>query len=59
MSLQKRLNIIEAFVPLIDFPNYAVSNYGNVKNRKTNRILKPFTNNAGYLIVDLYANISI
>ena len=39
MSLQRKLGIIEAFVPLIEYPNYAVSNYGNVKNRNTNKIL--------------------
>ena len=27
---------------LLDNPNYAVSTHGNVKNRKTGRILKPF-----------------
>ena len=53
MSLQKRLNIIEAFVPLIEYPNYAVSNYGNVKNRITGRILKPGKDSGGYFIVHL------
>ena len=53
MSLQNKLNIIEAFVPLIEYPNYAVSNYGNVKNIKTNRILKPGINGKGYYMVIL------
>ena len=47
MSLQRKLGIIEAFVPLIEYPNYAVSNYGNIKNRKTGRILKPGTDTNG------------
>ena len=35
-------------------PNYEVSNYGNVRNSRTNRILKPFKNNGrNYLLVDL------
>ena len=53
MSLQKRLNVIEAFVPLIEYPNYAVSNYGNVKILKTDRILKPGIDTNGYYIVIL------
>ena len=32
---------------------YQVSNMGNVKNIKFNRIIKPFTQGAGYLRVDL------
>lgn len=61
MSLQTKLNIIEAFIPLIDYTNYtvsnyAVSNYGNVKNIKTNRILKPNINNGGYLYINLGRN---
>ncbi len=53
MSLQRKVGIIEVFIPLIEYPNYAVSNYGNVKNRKTDRILKPNINNMGYLYVIL------
>ena len=56
MSLQRKLGIIEAFVPLIEYPNYAVYNYGNVKNRITGRILKPSKESCGYLIVHLYNN---
>ena len=47
MSLQRKLNIIEAFVPLIEYPNYAVSNYGNVKNIKKDKDLKPNLNIRG------------
>ena len=54
MSLQRKLGINEYYCPLIDYPNYTVSNYGNVQNKKTNRILKPSKNNRGYLNVILY-----
>ena len=48
MSLQRKLGIIEAFVPLIEYPNYAASNYG-----KAARILKLGIDKGGYLIVTL------
>jgi hypothetical protein len=53
MSLQRKLGINEYYCPLIDYPNYAVSNYGNVKNRITNKLLKPKLNKHGYLVVIL------
>ena len=43
---------IEIFANIVGFPNYQVSNHGNVKNVKTGRILKP-TINCGYLKVAL------
>ena len=55
MSLQRKLGINEYYCPLIDYPNYAVSNYGNVKNRNTGRILKPGKSSNGYLAVNLGA----
>ena len=43
-----------------DIPNYetlyAISNYGNVKNVQTAKILKPSKNKRGYLIVRLSKN---
>ena len=33
--------------------NYAVSNYGNVKNLRTGKLLKPSVNHKGYLIFQL------
>ena len=33
--------------------NYEVSNYGNVRNKKTKRILKPAISNKGYYLVAL------
>ena len=53
MSFQRKVGIIELYCPLIDYLNYAVSNYGNVKNIKTDRILKPGINGSGYLHVIL------
>ena len=35
-----------------DFPNYCVSNFGNVKNNKTNRIMK-LSIKSGYYQVSL------
>ena len=39
-----------------DFENYSISNFGNVKNNKTGKILKPGINNRGYYHIDLYKN---
>jgi hypothetical protein len=36
------------------YENYEVSTFGNVRNVKTNRILKPGTDSDGYLIAGLY-----
>jgi hypothetical protein len=37
----KKHGIVEVFLPIIDdFPNYEVSNYGNVRNFKSGGILK-------------------
>ena len=43
----------EIFVNIANFPNYQISNHGNVKNVKTNRILKPGKSSNGYLVVNL------
>lgn len=37
-----------------DYPNYSVSNLGNVKNNKTGKLLKPSDDGRGYLQVRLY-----
>lgn len=39
---------------IADFPKYSVSDEGQVRNDKTGRILKPATNNNGYLFVTLF-----
>ena len=37
-----------------DFPNYEVSNIGNVRNKKTGRILKSAVGSHGYPVVNLF-----
>ena len=43
----------EEFKIIKDFPNYEVSNFGNVKNNKTGKVLKPGINSHGYYYVIL------
>lgn len=45
----------ELWKQLIDYPNYYVSNLGNVKN-KYEKILKPHNNGLNYYQVSLYKN---
>lgn len=45
--------MIEVWKIIEEFPNYSVSNLGNVKNRKTGLILKPQDNGRGYLQLKL------
>ena len=37
-----------------NYNDYSISNYGRVKNTKTNKILKPRLNNCGRLCVTLF-----
>jgi hypothetical protein len=39
---------MEEFRLIKGFENYSIGNFGNVKNNKTNRILKSFLNSKGY-----------
>lgn len=39
-----------------NYPNYEISSLGNVKNKKTNKILKPFSTGNEYLKVSLSNN---
>jgi len=39
-----------------NYKNYQISNLGNVKNIKTNKLLTPYLHNAGYYKVDLCEN---
>jgi hypothetical protein len=50
------MQVEEVFVEIPMFPNYAVSNYGEVINQKTNRELKPWVTKkaGGKLMVKLY-----
>lgn len=38
------------------FENYAISDKGNVKNLRFGRIIQPFPDKNGYMIVNLYGN---
>lgn len=43
------------FVPIIGYENrYAINKLGQVKNIKTNKLLKPYTNGVGYNRIGLY-----
>ena len=44
---------IEIYVNIVGFNNYQISNFGNVKNIRTSRVLKPGRGSNGYLIVVL------
>jgi len=41
----------EFYMILINYPNYEVSTYGNVRNRTTSRILKQSNDGHGYMVV--------
>jgi len=45
---------IENYKEIEGFSNYAVSNFGNIKNITNNKILTPRNNGKGYLTVILY-----
>ena len=40
---------MEKYCIIENFNNYAISNYGNIKNIKNNKILKPHKNTNGYM----------
>ena len=44
---------MEEYKIIKDFENYEISNFGNIKNVKTGRILKNQINNHGYYKIDL------
>ena len=47
---------MEEYKTIEGFINYEVSNYGNVRNIKTKRVLKPNLEKGGYQYVNLYMN---
>jgi hypothetical protein len=49
----QQIGIKETYLPIDDYPTYEVSNFGNIKNKKTGKILSPGLNNKGYELVDL------
>lgn len=46
--------MIEFFKEIDGYPNYEVSNLGNVRNKKTGKVLRPGRCGGGYLLVHLY-----
>ena len=53
MTNQIELNINEVYLPIVGFEKYEISNYGNIRNRQTMRILKSRATIKNYLIIDL------
>jgi hypothetical protein len=49
----KNLGIVEVYMPIDEFTNYEVSNYGNVRNIKLGRMLTPDLCSNGYYCVCL------
>lgn len=47
---------MEIYTLINNFENYAISNYGNIKNVKKNKILKPVKNKNGYLVYTFCQN---
>ena len=57
MNQQKMEKLLkEHYIMLLDYQNYEVSSWGNVRNRKTGRILKQCVNSHGYYCVDIYGS---
>ena len=51
-----KFKLKETWAKINGWSNYEVSTYGNVRNIKTGKILKPFKNGHGYLRVELFNN---
>jgi len=49
----KKIKLMEEWKIILNYPNYEVSNLGNVRNIKTKRILKTGVNPSGYYIITL------
>ena len=46
----------EKWKKIENYPNYLISNYGNIYSTKSNKILKPKIDKQGYLHIGLYSN---
>lgn len=46
----------ELWRPVCNYENYEVSNLGRIRNKKFDRIIKPFNHVCGYDLVDLATN---
>jgi len=49
------MSLIENWLNVAGYP-YQVSNLGNVRSKKTNKLLKPYLTNRGYLTVGFWTN---
>lgn len=47
---------METYKQINEYPDYEISDMGNIRNIKTKRILKPQTSRKGYFRVSLYKN---
>ena len=47
----------EIWKTINDYPNYDVSSFGNIRNNKTNKVLKPALNASGYYRCTLVNNL--
>jgi hypothetical protein len=54
--MTQNIILLEQYAMIANYSNYAVSNYGNVLNIDTGRILRPRKNRGGYYQVNLYKN---
>ena len=54
--LKMKFKLKETWAKINGWSNYEVSTYGNVRNIKTGKILKPTKHPNGYLAVTLYNN---
>jgi frataxin-like iron-binding protein CyaY len=45
---------MEEWKVLVNYPNYSVSNLGNIKNNKKNKLLNPSIHKSGYLMVQIF-----
>jgi hypothetical protein len=54
--MTQNIILLEQYAMIANYPNYAVSSYGNVLNIKTGRILRPGIDRNGYYYVNLYKN---
>ena len=55
LEIMKNLDF-EIFLPIEGFNNYFVSNFGNIKNYKTDKIMKQRNDKDGYKLISLYKN---
>lgn len=46
---------MEIFKDIKGYPGYQISNYGRIWSTKSNKYLNPYTNNKGYLAINIQA----